>query len=204
MINPFKSYYSRNIHLIAVMLFISATFSFAQNESENEKKFSLYYSPSLNLLRINGLNGFLLVNETGLKFSNRFSLSVAFNYLFTPIETNSVKVQDSDEIKRKFHMINSGLRAGYTFYNSEDISMNSSLLFGPALIFFVDDGYKWKENLESLYILNPQLSISFKIDDVVSLNAALGYLINLKSNLRFIDQSDLNTFSIGLGLIIGD
>lgn len=204
MIKSNKAFYSRRIYLIALVLLITATFSLAQEEKDNGKKILVYYAPSLNMMRINEMNCFMMTNETGLTFSNRFSLSIAFNYLFTPVETNLIKVQDSYEIRRKFHMINTGLRAGYRFYNSENISMISSLLFGPGLIFFADDGYKWKENLESLFIINPQLSFTFKIEGMISLNTSLGYIINLKSNLRYIDQSDLNTISIGLGLIIGD
>lgn len=190
--------------IAAVILLFSTTSIYPQDLTNNLSKNNLFYAPSLNLIRINEMSGLLLVNETGLNISKTLSVGVAFNYLLTPIETNLIKTQDSDLVRRKFHLISSGIRAGYKFYKTGNISISSSFFMGPALIFFNDDGYKWKENLETLLILNPQFSAAFKIGEMISINTTLGYMINIKSNLRFIDQSDLNTISIGFGLIIGD
>jgi hypothetical protein len=136
--------------------------------------------------------------SAGVSYNKQFTMALGYNWLDTDFES---VINENDTVGLKLRYISPFVEYSFLEKNNFIVSIPIYLGFGQSLYETKD---KKQFNKQFVILYEPAMKVTYRFLRYISISAGVGFRVMLVGN-RFINENfNSPTYTIGVGLFIGD
>lgn len=136
--------------------------------------------------------------SAGVSYNKQFTMALGYNWLITDFESI---LNEKDTAKLKLRYISPFVEYSFLEKNNFIVSIPIYLGFGQSL-YETKNKEKFKKNFMVLY--EPSMKVTYRFLQYISISAGVGFRVVLVGNSSLIENFNSPTYTMGVGLFIGD
>jgi hypothetical protein len=136
--------------------------------------------------------------SAGVSYNKQFTMALGYNWLITDFESI---LNEKDTTKLKLRYVSPFIEYSFLEKNNFIVSIPIYLGFGQSL-YETKNKEKFKKNFMVLY--EPSMKVTYRFLQYISISAGVGFRVVLVGNSSLIENFNSPTYTMGVGLFIGD
>ena len=136
--------------------------------------------------------------SSGVSYNKQFTVALGYNWLDTDFES---VINENDTVGLKLRYVSPFVEYSFLEKNNFIVSIPIYLGFGQSL-YETKDKKQFRKNFVVLY--EPGMKVTYRFLRYISISAGVGYRVVLVGNSKLIENFNSPTYTIGVGLFIGD